>query len=156
MTTSADALARLAAGDLASFRGIPDAAGRADAEAAFGDSGADPDEPGGTLGPFRQHPPAPGVHGGVYAFYDGDRIAAIRIDEPTWALPLDALGPPEATLPSGLSRLYEQYVYASRGLALHVDEATHRIHRLFAYPPMPVEAFLESELAHVRAWRERR
>jgi hypothetical protein len=151
-----DALKQLATGDLARFAGLPAGCRRADAEAAFGDSGPLPDDPGGTLGPFRTHPATPPAPLGVMVFYDDpsdvDAITCVRIDQPTFPY-TEAIGTPEEIAPSGLGAVPQQYVYAARGLTLHVDETRREIVRLYAYRPMSVQEFLASHMARAHIHR---
>ena len=59
------------------------------------------------------------------------------------------LGAPDTKAPSQLSSGWEQWIYASRGIAAHVKPATSEVITLFAFQPTSVAAFLETDIARV-------
>lgn len=149
------ALKALAAGDLASWHGLPAGLGDATLEAALGAGG---EETSGRLGGlpavYRTYPAAAGAPSGVTAWFEGDDAVALEIRDPPLTAPLDEqLGAPEAEAPSGLGTSYRQQVYGTRGLALHVSGVTDEVRRLYAFSPGDAGEFLASPLGRVQQRR---
>lgn len=70
---------------------------------------------------------------------------------------LSLLGAPEARAPSRLLEPQnEQWIYATRGLTVHVDATTHAPGRIYGYPAMTVEQFEQSDLFFVETREEPR
>jgi len=143
------ALLALANGELAVFRGT-DGCTRADADRAFGVTGR-ADEHG--LFGKQQTYRVTGLGWERYlqiAFAADGALDAIVIHNAE--IPADAiaaLGAPEARHRSGLGPDHEQWVYASRGLTLHVDVFDQRGAVLVAYRRMTAAEFL----ARPYAWK---
>jgi hypothetical protein len=135
------ALAQLAAGDLAAFRGLGPDSDRAAAEAAFGPSEPGPDGVGPLMGemlPFRRYPAVPvGPYGVVVWFGDPDEVRLVDVPSPALdATGLLALGEPELELPSGLEAFHSQLAWPSRGLAAHVSRSDGSVRALHAFAPL--------------------
>jgi len=80
----------------------------------------------------------------AYLIASGERLPRASIET--------MLGPPEAVAPSRLFEPQnEQWIYASRGLTLHVHRGSHEPLRIYGYEPMTVEQFKESELFYEEA-----
>ncbi|MGH2949909.1 MAG: hypothetical protein ACRDPC_27215 [Solirubrobacteraceae bacterium] len=156
-TNCRDGLAALAGGRWGEWRGLGPDCTRAAAEEAVGPTVPEPDGSGSLAGSptaFRIYPPAPAAPHGIQLWLDGDRILLVQINSPDpGGDPEELLGPPEATLPSRLAARHQQWVYASRGLTLHVHARTHEVRRLYGYPPSSAEEFAQSPLARVELQR---
>ena len=157
VTPCAEALAILAAGDLAAFHGLPDGCTTADADAGLGDSGPDPDgfdELGGMPVQFREHPASPAAPFGSTSYSLDGMVVVVRIPEPSLASPItDLLGRRDAVLPSALAAGAEQLIWARRGLVAHVDVGTGRVAALFALAPTTALDFAAHWLARVQGGR---
>jgi hypothetical protein len=159
MTTTHDctlALRALASGDYAPWHGLTDDCTTAQAVAAFGhQDGADrTGELGGSPTRYRIYPPTAAAPHGVYVWDENDRIALVRLHEVAATRPIaDQLGEPEARDVSKMPGFKTQWVYASRGLTLHVDDDTGAIAFVYAYRPMTVDAFRASWLSRVEIRR---
>jgi hypothetical protein len=80
----------------------------------------------------------------VYLIASGERLPRARIEP--------MLGTPESVAPSRLFEPQnEQWIYASRGLTLHVHRGSHEPLRVYGYTPMTVEEFEKTELFYERA-----
>jgi hypothetical protein len=66
---------------------------------------------------------------------------------------LTRLGPPEATLPSGLGDAFEQLLWPSRGLVIHRAPSTGRILVLYGHHAATVAQMEQSPLSQVRVER---
>lgn len=69
---------------------------------------------------------------------------------------LARIGPPEATLPSGLSDAFEQLLWPSRGLLIHRARSTGRIAMLFGHHAATVPQMEGSPLSQIRTERRLR
>src|SRR6185369_6902255 len=87
----------------------------------------------------------------VWFLQDDIRVIEIAYPKlsPTEANLGTSLGAAEAKLPSLLSQDWDQWVYASRGLSLHVERKTQKVAALFAYPTMSVEEFRNTDISRV-------
>ncbi len=138
-------LATLARGDLPSFDGVGKC-GRIDAEKALGDSGTAPSK-FEQFGEYRVY-----KHGKetLMVWFLADDIRVIQLLYPKLGKPVASLlGQPQTKIKSQLSPEWEQWVYASRGLTLHVKRASAEPVVLFAYGSTSVEEFLKSDIARV-------
>lgn len=155
-----NSLRDLAEGRLGSWSGLSEDCRRADAEAAVGPSEEGDDgvgDLGGQMTAFRAYPGTDFAPFGLLVWYEGEEILALQINQPNVkGNPEGLLGPPEGREQSQLKAFHEQWIYASRGLSLHVHEGTGEVFRLYAFPPMSVEAYLESLLSRVYIRREPR
>ncbi|HEX4461418.1 MAG TPA: hypothetical protein VIA18_25735 [Polyangia bacterium] len=139
-----DALVALARADLAAFR--LGSCGRVDAERALGSSGDQPSH-FEQFGEYRVYTYA---GNSILVWLLADNVRVIQLLYPKLSQPITTLlGTPEAKAPSQLSSAWEQWIYASRGLAAHVKPATGEVVTLFAFPPTSVAAFLETDIARV-------
>jgi hypothetical protein len=139
-----DALVALARADLAAFR--LGNCGRVDAERALGSSGDQPSH-FEQFGEYRVYTYA---GNSILVWLLADNIRVIQLLYPKLSQPITTLlGAPDAKAPSQLSSAWEQWIYASRGLAAHVKPATGEVVTLFAFPPTSVAAFLETDIARV-------
>jgi hypothetical protein len=145
----------LARGDLAAWSGLPAGLAPAALADALGPPG---DEEAGRVGgqpaTFRVFPPATAAPFGIKAWLAGDEVWLLEVREPPLLVPLtEQLGEPEATAPSGLGTSYEQRVYGTRGLLLHVSRATDEVRRLYAFAPAPADEVLTGPLGRVEERR---
>ncbi len=150
-------LARLAAGDLRGWNGLPDGLTREDADAALG-----PAEPRRDLGgPFagelrvlRHHAPTDAAPAGVNVWFGSD--GAVGVEIAPMLLPAGAeqqLGAPEAT--GDAREGGRQLVYARRGLALELSGGGI-VERVVGFASCETEAFLQGPLAQGRHSSPRR
>jgi hypothetical protein len=150
-----DAIVAFAEMKLDRWRGLP-ACTHDDLAAALGPGGPDWND---GFGRAHIYPGRAATPYGITVHFRGDRAAfAIASGEALAAASIEAmLGPPEARAPSRLFEPQnEQWIYASRGLALHVAVVSHAPLRVYGYEPTSVEQFQQSDLFYVRAWEERR
>ena len=149
-------LAALVRGDYTPWRGLTDACTTANAVAAFGHQEG-PDRSGdlgGSPTRYRIYPATKAAPHGVYVWDVEDRIVLVRLHEVTAASPVrDQLGEPEARDRSQMPGFKTQWIYASRGLTLHIDDDTNEIAFLYAYRPMTLDAFRASWLSRVEIRR---
>jgi hypothetical protein len=159
MTTTNDctaALRALASGDYAPWHGLTDDCTTAHAVAAFGhQEGTDrTGDLGGSPTRYRIYPATAAAPHGIYVWDVNDRIVLLRLHEVAATRPIrDQLGEPEARELSKMPGFKTQWVYASRGLTLHVDDDTGAIAFLYAYRPMTVNEFRASWLSRVEIRR---
>jgi hypothetical protein len=140
-----DALAALARADLAAFR--LGTCGRIDAENALGGSGDQPSR-FEQFGEYRVY--TAGGGNSILVWFLEDNIRVMQLLYPKLPQPIATmLGRPDAKAPSQLSRSWEQWIYARRGIAAHVKPATGEVVTLFAFQPTEVAAFLETDIARV-------
>ena len=84
------------------------------------------------------------------AYFLGDDIRVVELLYPKLKRPLSSLlGPPEGKVDSALSPGWDQWIYATRGLAAHVNRATGEVIVVFAYRSTTVESYLQSDIARV-------
>jgi len=106
---------------------------------------------------YSVYPPAPAAPYGVQARFENDNVTVLEIREPVMREPLDAqLGEPETRIQFGLGGSYRQWVYAERGLVVHINRITGRALRLYAFPACSTETFLAHPLSKVERRRIRR
>ena len=140
-----NSLASLAQGELQSFSGIGKC-GRVDAEKALGSSGDQPSK-FEQFGEYRVYKVA---KESLLVWFLSDDIRIIQLLYPKLGKPVRAvLGEPQARIQSQLSHEWEQWIYASRGVTLHVRKGNAEPVVLFAYAPSTVEEFLKSDVARV-------
>jgi hypothetical protein len=140
-----DSLTALAAGDLARFHGLGKC-GRIDAETALGSSGDEPSK----FEQFGEYRVYHREQGSVLVWFLSDDIRVAQILYPKLGRPIaELLGEPEAKVISRLSPAWDQWIYASRGLTLHVKRGTNEVITLFAYHPTTVDQFLATDIARV-------
>ena len=153
-----DAIRALAAGEYERWHGVQPGMDAATVDEALGS--ASPEQSGrlgGLPAVYRVYPATDGAPFGVQVWFEAERVAAFEIREPPLRVPLDEqLGEPEARAPSGLGGSYRQWVYAGRGLTVHVSRVTGEALRVYAYPACPTERFLEHPLSRVERRRIRR
>jgi hypothetical protein len=160
MTTTNDctaSLRALAAGEYASWHGLIDHCTTAHAVAALGKPPGGADQVGNLGGSptrYRIYPGTLVAPHGIYVWDVDDRLVLVRIHEATLVRPiLDQLGTPEAQEPSRMPGFKTQWIHASRGLTLHVDDDTGEVAFLYAYRPMTVDEFRNSWLSQVEIHR---
>ncbi len=132
------ALTALKEGRLTEFTGLAGCT-RADADAVFG-----------TAAPGRPtRYPASGIaSNGAELAFAGDALVRVVLSRPSLATaPAPLLGEPESSMGSRLAGATKQWIYASRGLALHYREAEQRYIAVVAFPAMTVDAYLASSLS---------
>jgi hypothetical protein len=99
----------------------------------------------------------PHAPAGVVVWTQHGEVTLIDVPGPQLADgQLAALGPPEATLASGLGRSLEQRLWPRRGLVLHVARATGRVDRLYGHHAATLARMRTSPLAAVRIERHPR
>lgn len=154
-----DVLRHLAMGNLRNWRGLNLHCSRNDAEMAFGETGNTADGIGSLANSptaFRDYPATLFAPYGITVWYVQDTIAVIQVNSPVFPeSPEQILGSPEGTTISKLQALSSQWIYASRGLTLHVNDGTKTVFRLYAYLPTTVDDFLHSPLSRVESRRIR-
>jgi hypothetical protein len=159
MTTPHDctaALRALANGDYTKWHGLTDDCTTAEAVAAFGaQEGADrTGDLGGSPTRYRIYPATAAAPHGIYVWDVNDRLVLIRIHDVTATRPaLEQLGEPEARDVSKMPGFKTQWIYAVRGLTLHIDDDTGATAFLYAYPPMTLAEFRASWLSRVEIRR---
>ncbi len=139
-----NAFEALAAGELADFAGLPVDATVADATAAFGEAGKP------IVGRFSGQPAYfREFASGAWCWVEENAVWLVELREPELvSRPLL----PEATAPSGLGPSYEQHVWGSRGLVLHV-RPDGSVRRLYAFEPEPTEDVLDGPIGRVEERR---
>ena len=154
------ALRLLAAGHLNDWNGLPSGCTSTDAETAFGSSGNSPDGAArldGTLTAFRRYPAQPAAPHGVQVWFRDDVILGVEISGPQLpGSPADLLGPPEAKERSGIGSIHSQWIYASRGLVLHVQDITNVTVRMYGFAASTLEGFRTLPWGRVEIRREKR
>jgi hypothetical protein len=137
------ALARLAAGDLDGWTGLPRGLTRSAVEASLGAAVPDRDLGGHFAGEprvRRRYAPTDAAPGGIDVWFGS--AGAVAVEYAPARVSVDTLGEPEASLERGLSR---RLVYASRGLAVDVapDGGTERV---LGFTPCSASEFLAGPL----------
>jgi hypothetical protein len=139
MTTTNDctvSLRALATGEYAAWHGLTDHCTTAHAVAALGtppDSADHVGDLGGSPTRYRIHPATAAAPHGIYVWDVDDRLVLVRIHEATPALPVLAqLGEPDARDMSRMPGFKTQWIYASRGLTLHIDDDTGEVAFVYA------------------------
>ncbi len=132
--------------ELERWHGLP-ACSAADATQALGPTDA---ETPGEFGLVRRYRPRDGAAKGIEVWLDDGRVTLVGASTPR---PIDLaalLGAPEAKARSRIFEpMYEQWVWARRGLAAHVAKAGHQPIAIYGFAPTTVEAFLASPVAKV-------
>jgi hypothetical protein len=150
------ALRALAHGNFTLWRGLTDDCTTAAAVAALGpQNGADrTGDLGGSPTRYRIYPATTAAPHGVYVWDVNERIVLVRVHDAVAAKPaLEQLGEPEARDLSKMPGFKTQWIYASRGLTLHVDDDTGVTSFLYAYQPMTLAEFRASWLSQVEIRR---
>lgn len=152
-------LRRLVQGDFALWRGLAGGCDRAAVAAALGVSQNEEDlcgYPGGVPTGYRIYPATAAAPYGVFVWYEEDRAVALQIHSFTPERPvLEQLGEPEARELSRMPGFKTQWIYASRGLTLHIDDDTGAVAWLYGYRPMSLDAYRASWLFRVEILRHR-
>jgi hypothetical protein len=151
------ALRELAAGEYDGWPGLTNACTTADAVAALGPGGADMTGfSGGSPTRYRSHPKSAAAPYGLDVYDVQDRIVyVVAHDLVAKRPPEEMLGPPEHEQRSEMPGFKTMWIWASRGLTLHVDNDTGKVAWLYAYAPMTVDAFRSSWMAKVEIHRTR-
>ncbi len=140
-----NSLTALASGELDAFNGIGKC-GRVDAEMALGPSGDVPSK----FEQFGEYRVYHSAKGSVLVWFLSDDIRVAQILYPKLPRPAaQLLGEPEARVRSQLSPEWDQWIYARRGLTLHVKRGTDEVVTVFAYQPTTVDEFLKTDIARV-------
>lgn len=152
-------LRRLVQGDFALWRGLAGDCDRAAVARALGVSQNEEDlcgYPGGVPTGYRIYPATAAAPYGVFVWYEEDRAVALQIHSFTPERPvLEQLGEPEARELSRMPGFKTQWIYASRGLTLHIDDDTGAVAWLYGYRPMSLDAYRASWLFRVEILRHR-
>ena len=143
-----DQLRALARGDYTPWRGLTGDCTRATVAAALGELPGAVDQAGrlgGSPTVYRSYPASDGAPNGLLVWYADDAVVSIRIDGAQPARSIrDQLGEPEAVDGSKMPGRNHQWVYASRGLSLHLHPKTEEVRHLYAFPAMALDAFRAS------------
>jgi hypothetical protein len=158
-TSCIEPLRTLAHGDYTAWQGLGANCTRADVSAALGASQDDIDHYGnlgGTPTAYRIYPGTAVSPYGVYVWYVENKAVALAMHTITLLRPIEEqLGAPEAKGPSRMPGFKTQWIYASRGLTLHIDDDTGAVAWLYAYRPMTLDEFRASWLSRVEILRHR-
>lgn len=150
-----ESLRRLVQGDFSAWYGLSTDCSRARVGEALGQSQDDIDlysYLGGVSSRYRIYPGK--VPHSVYVWYEDDCAVALQTHSVTPVSPIEEqLDEPDVRERSRLPGAKTQWIYASRGLTLHVDTATGAIARLSAYHPMSLAEYRISWLYRVEALR---
>jgi hypothetical protein len=154
------ALRLLAEGRLDEWNGLPAGCTKDAAESAVGPSERGPDGVtilDGTPTAFRRYPAQPAAPHGVQVWLRDDVIFGVEIASPRLSKPpADLLGPPEAKERSGIGSSHMQWIYARRGLVLHVQNITNSTVMLYAFAPCTLAQFRTLPWGRVEIRRVRR
>jgi hypothetical protein len=101
-------------------------------------------------------PATPHAPAGVIVWTQHDEVTLIEVDGPELVDPVETLGPPQATVHSGLGVSLDQQLWPARGLILHVARATGRVARMYGHHAASVDQMQSSPLANVRIERHPR
>lgn len=157
-TSCVEPLKKLARGDYTAWYGLSNCA-RTDVTAALGASQGDVDHYGnlgGTPTVYRSYTNTAASPYGAYVWYVGNTAVALEMHTVTPILPIEEqLGAPEAKDPSRMPGFKTQWIYAARGLTLHIDDDTGAVAWLYAYRPMTLHEFRSSWLSRVEILRHR-
>jgi hypothetical protein len=152
-------LRRLVQGDFALWQGLAGDCDRAAVAAALGGSNSEEDlvgHPGGIPTGYRIYPATAAAPYGIFVWYEEDRAVALQIHSFTPQRPvLDQLGEPEARELSRMPGFKTQWIYAVRGLTLHVDDDSGAVAWLYGYRPMSLDVYRASWLFRVEILRHR-
>lgn len=146
-----NAIRALAAGRIERWQGLPEGCTRADVERALSYV---PPAAGASVaqGSF-EYPPTSGAPHGVDLEYADDEVLYVVIVDPKIPSAEQTLGRPDGVIPSRLEGAKEQWVYASRGLSVHMDRWEPGVVRLYAFAPTTLEEFQDSALSQVKTRR---
>ena len=90
----------------------------------------------------------------MHVWLRDDLIQAIEINSPRLPRPFTAqLGEPEARERSGLGSMQTQWVYASRGLVLHVQKMSNEVMRIYGFSPCSIDDFRKLPWGRVESRR---
>jgi hypothetical protein len=92
---------------------------------------------------------------GIAVWSQHGEVTLVEVRDPV-VDDLASIGPPEATMPSGLSDAFEQLLWPSRGLVIHRATSTGRIAMLFGHHAATVAQMEGSPLSLIRAERRLR
>lgn len=158
-TSCIEPLKKLAIGDYTTWHGLSAVCTRANVSAALGESKSDNDlygNLGGTPTVYRVYPGVSASPYGVTVWYVEDLAVALQMHTVTPARPIEEqLGAPEAKDPSLMPGFKTMWIYASRGLTLHIDDGSGAIAWLYGYRPMTLAEFRSSWLSRVEILRHR-
>ncbi len=85
-------------------------------------------------------PPSSHLPTGAVVWLQRDQVVLVDIDNPDVTVPVtESIGPPDEVMWSGLGRLYEQWLYPTRGLVAHVTRGQHRIRLLLGLEAMTLD-----------------
>ena len=151
------ALHALADGRWDAWHGLSAGCTRDDVEAGLGPSDAGPDGAAlldGTLTAFRRYPPSGVAVLGAQVWFRDDGVYGVEIVSPALTRSFaDMLGEPEVKERSGMGGTYTQWIYAPRGLALHVS-AAGAVVRAYGFTPCTVDAFRQLPWGRIEVRRQ--
>jgi hypothetical protein len=140
-----DGLRALAQGDYTSWRGLGPDCHRAAVAQALGAPATEQDmvgHLGGSPTGYRVYPETVAAPSGVFVWFVDQDAVYLRIQGPAPPSAIRAqLGDPEAELASQMPGYNVQWVYASRGLSIHLDPDSETPSWLYAFAPTRVEEF---------------
>jgi len=150
-------LRALADGQWDAWHGLSAGCSRADVEAGLGPSEAGPDGVAlldGTLTAFRRYPPSGAAPFGAQVWFHDRGVYGVEIMSPALTRAFtEMLGEPEVKERSGLGGTYTQWIYASRGLALHVN-AAGTVVRTYGFAACTIDAFRQLPWGRVEVRRQ--
>jgi hypothetical protein len=159
-TACAERLQALVEGRLDAWHGLPANCVKQDAEAGMGPSETGPDGAArldGILTAFRRYPGSAAAPHGVQVWFRDDVIYGVEIMSPALPQPFTTLiGEPEVKERSRIGAVHTQWIYASKGLVLHVQNVTNAVVRMYGFPPCTIEAFRQLPWGRVEVRRELR
>lgn len=151
------ALRALADGRYGDWHGLDASCTTADATSTLGAGGVDQTGSlGGSPTRYRIHPASVGAPHGLYVYDVSDKLVHVSTHGAVPARPpAEQLGEPEARDISRMPGFKTQWIWASRGLTLHIDDGTGAVAWLYAYRPMTLDEFRASWISKVEIRRTR-
>ena len=152
-----ESLQKLCEGELTGWHGFHSSCSRDDVTKALG-AGKNEEPMYGNLGGspaiYFQYSNITASPYEVTVWYIDGRAVALEMHTVTIQPPFaEQLGEPEAKDISRMPGFKTMWIYASRGLTLHVDDHTGKIAWLYAFHPMTLEEFRNSWLSKVEIRR---
>jgi hypothetical protein len=91
---------------------------------------------------------------GVIVWFEDGVASIVEIQEPQPpAPPEEILGPPDGIVESLLGSTRRQYVWARRGLAMHIQDGTGAVYRLYGFASCSLEEWMADPLSRVAQHR---
>lgn len=149
----AAAMAALANGELAGWRGLPERCTQDEVEKVLSAATSKANDLHPYSGPLG-YAATPAAPHGLTVHYSAGTVDYITVVAPRFELPIpEMLGEPEAKIESYLEGSSEQWVYASLGLAFHMKVEEPGVNWLYVFGPTAIETYRTSLLGRVRTLR---